>query len=73
MDINQIRQAFTPAVQEIIDICRVTDDFVDKDMFRVYVATIWGNAVGKAELKALLKEQGVLKRYQAAVDAVEKK
>jgi hypothetical protein len=45
MDINQIRHAFTPAVQEIIDICRVTDDFVDKDMFRVYVATIWGNAV----------------------------
>jgi hypothetical protein len=34
--------------------------------------TIWGNAVGKAELKALLKEQGALKRYQSAVDAVEK-
>lgn len=45
MDIDDIRQRFTPAVQEIIDQCRVTDDFVDKDMFRVYIATIWGNAV----------------------------
>lgn len=45
MDIVEIRQKFTPAVHEIIDRCRLTDDFVDKDMFRVYIATIWGNAV----------------------------
>ena len=45
MDIIDIRLRFKPAVQEIIDQCRVSDDFVDKDMFRVYIATIWGNAV----------------------------
>ena len=45
MDIDEIRRRFSPAVEEIIDLCRVSDEFVDKDMFRVYVATIWGNAV----------------------------
>ena len=44
MDIDEVRRRFSPAVQEIIDQCRVSDEFVDKDMFRVYVATIWGNA-----------------------------
>ncbi|HKI75063.1 MAG TPA: hypothetical protein VJ998_10480 [Pseudomonadales bacterium] len=45
MDIDEIRQRFTPAIQEIVDTCRLTDEFVDKEMFRVYIATIWGNAV----------------------------
>lgn len=45
MDIDEIRRRFSPAVQEIIDVCRVSDEFVDKEMFRVYIATIWGNAV----------------------------
>lgn len=45
MDIDEARRRFAPAVQEIVDLCRVTDDFVDKEMFRVYICTIWGNAV----------------------------
>ena len=45
MDINDVRDRFMPAVTEIIEQCRVTDDFIDKDMFRVYIATVWGNAV----------------------------
>jgi hypothetical protein len=45
MDIDEVRRRFSPAVEEIIDHCRVSDEFVDKDMFRVYIATIWGNAV----------------------------
>lgn len=45
MDIDEIRTRFRPAVQEIVDGCQVVDGFVDKDMFRVYIATIWGNAV----------------------------
>jgi hypothetical protein len=45
MDITQVRKKFGPAVRDIILSCRVTEDFVDKDMFRVYLATIWGNAV----------------------------
>jgi|TARA_B100001079_G_C16323241_1_gene475627 hypothetical protein len=45
MDIEEVRRRFDPAVNEIIDSCRITEDFVDKDRFRVYIATIWGNAV----------------------------
>ena len=49
MDIDEIRQRFAPALQEITDQCLVTDDFVDKDMFRVYITTVWGNAVLEPE------------------------
>jgi hypothetical protein len=45
MNIDELRRQFSPAILEIIDQCRVSDDFVDKEMFRVYIATIWGNAV----------------------------
>lgn len=45
MDIEEIRRRFTPAIREIIELCHVNEAFVDKDMFRVYIATIWGNAV----------------------------
>ncbi|HIG43479.1 MAG TPA: hypothetical protein EYQ14_23535 [Gammaproteobacteria bacterium] len=49
MDIDEIRRRFEPAVNEIIDTCCITEDFVDKDRFRVYIATIWGNAVLQPE------------------------
>ena len=49
MDIDEIRRRFEPAVNEIIDACCITEDFVDKDRFRVYIATIWGNAVLQPE------------------------
>ncbi len=45
MNIDEIRQMFRPAIDEIISKCEVTDGFVDKDQFRVYIATVWGNAV----------------------------
>ena len=49
MDIQEIRRRFGPAIAEIIDGCYVTDDFVDKDRFRIYIATVWGNAVLEPE------------------------
>ncbi len=49
MDIDTIREAFGPAISEIIDTCRIVDDFVDKDKFRVYMVTVWGNAVLEPE------------------------
>ncbi|MEX0942466.1 MAG: hypothetical protein WD002_07970 [Pseudomonadales bacterium] len=57
MNIDEIRQKFTPAVQEIIDQCRLTEDFVDKDLFRVYIATIWGNAVLEPEKSGLAESE----------------
>jgi len=49
MEIEEIRTRFGPAIAEIIDGCRITDDFVDKDRFRIYIATLWGNAVLEPE------------------------
>jgi len=49
MSLNDIRDRFTPALDEIIDSCRLTDDFVDKEKFQVLIATVWGNAVLEPE------------------------
>jgi len=49
MDIEEARQRFSPSVSEIIDGCMIEESFVDKDMFRVYIMTIWGNAVLEPE------------------------
>ncbi|MEO2180714.1 MAG: hypothetical protein ABGY43_00225 [bacterium] len=40
-----MRSRFTPAVEEIINRCRIADEFVDKEKFQVMIATVWGNAV----------------------------
>ncbi|MFN3238008.1 MAG: hypothetical protein ACE37D_13235 [Pseudomonadales bacterium] len=45
MNIDEIRQRFKPAILEIINASGVDEQFVDKDRFRVYIATVWGNAV----------------------------
>ena len=45
MEITELRERFVPAIEEILDQCRISDDFVDIEMFQVYIATIWGNAV----------------------------
>ena len=49
MSLSDIRHRFTPALDEIIDRCRLTDDFVDKEQFQVLIATVWGNAVLEPE------------------------
>ena len=49
MDINEIRSRFRPAIEEIINASGVDEQFVDKDRFRVYVTTVWGNAVLEPE------------------------
>ena len=45
MDINQIRSHFSPAIEQILQDCLITEEFVDKDRFRVYISTVWGNTV----------------------------
>ncbi len=45
MESSELRTRFIPAIEEILDQCRITDDLVDKDRVQVYMATIWGNAV----------------------------
>jgi len=45
MELSELRTRFIPAIEEILDQCRITDDLIDKERFQVYMATIWGNAV----------------------------
>ncbi|MCB1693181.1 MAG: hypothetical protein KDI19_10475 [Pseudomonadales bacterium] len=45
MDIVEARLRFKPAVTQIVEQCSVTEDFVDRERFRVTIATVWGNAV----------------------------
>ena len=45
MQIEEMRSRFAPAVEEIINRCQITNEFLDKEKFQVMVATIWGNAV----------------------------
>ena len=45
MDIEFIRKSFKPAVNEILETCSISEAFVDKEMFQVYMTTVWGNAV----------------------------
>ena len=49
MEIVELRERFVPAIEQILNQCRITDDFVDIEMFQVYIATIWGNAVLEPE------------------------
>ncbi len=45
MEVGEARRRFGPAIKEILDQCQITDEFVDKELFMVYVATVWGNMV----------------------------
>lgn len=45
MTLEEINERFLPAIDQMIDRCRVSDDFVDKEKFQVLVATVWGNVV----------------------------
>ncbi len=56
MELAQLRQRFQPAIEEILDQCRISDDFVDKEMFQVYMATIWGNAVLEPERSGIVEK-----------------
>jgi hypothetical protein len=53
MNVEVAREKFSPAVQEIIEHCLIEDKFVDKDLFQVYICTIWGNAALEPEKSGL--------------------
>ncbi len=42
---EQIKDVFSPAMDEIINRCSIADGFVDKEKFQVLIATVWSNAV----------------------------
>ena len=56
MNLEEARQMFVPAVEEILDECRLVDEFVDKEKFQVMIATIWGNAVLEPERSGITED-----------------
>ncbi len=56
MTLDEITQRFSPAVDEMIDQCRIADEFVDKEKFQVLIATVWGNAVLDPERSGLIED-----------------
>lgn len=53
MELANLRERFIPAIEEILSLCKITDDLIDKEKFQVYIATIWGNAVLDPEKSGL--------------------
>ncbi len=49
MELIELRQRFIPAIEEILDQCRIAEGIVDIEKFQVFIATIWGNAVLEPE------------------------
>jgi len=45
MSPEEIRAIFEPIVDKIFESCALTDNLADKEMFQIYNATVWGNAV----------------------------
>lgn len=45
MTLEELAVIFDPIIDQVFDSCALTDNFADKEMFQIYVATIWGNAV----------------------------
>lgn len=45
MNRSELRAAFEPVLKTIAERSCVTDNIVDKDLYRIYVATLWSNVV----------------------------
>lgn len=45
MKLNEIRSLYQSVVDDILDLCIVAETILDKEMFKIYIATIWGNSV----------------------------
>lgn len=45
MELNHLKRLYMPAIDEIVERCKITDEFIDKEKYQVFLATIWGNAV----------------------------
>ena len=41
----ELEQMFTPVLGDIVDRSTVAERFVDRDLYRIYIATLWANVV----------------------------
>lgn len=42
---EELRWAFTPVLDDIAERSTVAERFIDKNLFRLYIATLWANVV----------------------------
>ena len=42
---SELEAAFDPVLNDISERSRVAGSFVDKDLYRIYIATLWANVV----------------------------
>jgi hypothetical protein len=42
---EDLQAAFAPVLAEVAERSRVADAFLDKDLYRIYIATLWANVV----------------------------
>ena len=45
MNVNEIRSLYQSVIEDILEMCTVDETILDKEMFNIYVATVWGNSV----------------------------
>lgn len=56
MTANALTESFTPVFKDIRERSTVTNRFIDRDLYRVYIATLWSNVVLSPEEVGLDEE-----------------
>ena len=56
MELAEVRKRFKGALDEIVESCQITEELLDKDRFRVYIATVWGNAVASPDRSGITED-----------------
>ena len=54
---SEIKEKFRPVFDDIRDRSTVVERFIDRDLYRVYVATLWSNVVLSPEEVGLSEEE----------------
>ena len=68
MEDAELLQRLTPLFQEMDKQCMVTDHFIDKDQWRIYLTTMWSNLVMEPASLGLEEDEleqafGVIEHY----------
>ena len=45
MNPSEIQSLYQSVVEDILELCIVDEIILDKEMFKIYIATVWGNSV----------------------------
>lgn len=70
MSPEEVTERFLPAIEEMVNRCRIADEFVDKEQFQVLIATVWGNAVLEPE-RSGIEESDLESLHQFLNDHIE--